>query len=310
MNTKYFLLYDDHNYLKFIDEKPTFYKDISEIDLETINYSKEEFLKKYNLTNNNYLIIAKIALNKDKKYYNVTLYNPLFQTKNKMHENRLNQIKKTMLNRLDKVVNKKREKLLDDTPSYRSLLKSIFDEILADKKMKFYLTIDDNNKKVNLKVKEKILEMDKNYNFSFNQADDILKSYMEFRNLLLEFLNYYRQDLKQDLFVAENYIFPSEVFDYQISFYINPYDASNDIDKKIDEELIDKEFVDFQKLIQIKNSPFDDEEIGRMYKIDGLPGVMKHFDGNHIYSSTKEDLLRLGIISDEEYLKKEKELKP
>ena len=112
MNTKYFLLYDDHNYLKFINEKPTFYKDISEIDLETINYSKEEFLKKYNLTNNNYLIIAKIALNKDKKYYNVTLYNPLFQTKNKMHENRLNQIKKTMLNRLDKVVNKKREKLL------------------------------------------------------------------------------------------------------------------------------------------------------------------------------------------------------
>lgn len=310
MNTKYFLLYDDHNYLKFIDEKPTFYKDISEIDLETINYSKEEFLKKYNLTNSNYLIIAKITLNKDKKYYNVTLYNPLFQTKNKMHENRLNQIKKTMLNRLDKVVNKKREKLLDDTPSYRSLLKSIFDEILADKKMKFYLTIDDNNKKVNLKVKEKILEMDKNYNFSFNQADDILKTYMEFRNLLLEFLNYYRQDLKQDLFVAENYIFPSEVFDYQISFYINPYDASNDIDKKIDEELIDKEFVDFQKLIQIKNSPFDDEEIGRMYKIDGLPGVMKHFDGNHIYSSTKEDLLRLGLISDDEYLKKEKELKP
>lgn len=310
MNTKYFLLYDDHNYLKFINEKPTFYKDISEIDLETINYSKEEFLKKYNLTNSNYLIIAKITLNKEKKYYNVTLYNPLFQTKNKMHENRLNQIKKTMLNRLDKVVNKKREKLLDDTPSYRSLLKSIFDEILADKKMKFYLTIDDNNKKVNLKVKEKILEMDKNYNFSFNQADDILKSYMEFRNLLLEFLNYYRQDLKQDLFVAENYIFPSEVFDYQISFYINPYDASNDLDKKIDEELIDKEFVDFQKLIQIKNSPFDDEEIGRMYKIDGLPGVLKHFDGNHIYSSTKEDLLRLGIISDEEYLKKEKELKP
>ena len=307
MNTKYFLLYDDRNCLKYIDKKPTIYKDISEIDLKTINYSKEEFLKENNLTNQD-LIIAKVTFNKNNNYYNVTLYNPLFQTKNKMSDNRLNQIKKTMLNRLSKVVNKEKEKLLDDTSSYRSLLKSIFDEILADKKIKFSLTSDNN--KVNLKVKEKILEMDKKYNFSFAQADDILKSYMEFRNLLLEYLNYYRQDLKQDLFVAENYNFPSEVFGYQTSFYINPYDASNDIDKKIDEEHIEEEFADFQKLIHIKNTPFDDEEIGKIYKINGVKGVMVHFDGNHIYSSTKEDLLRLGLISDEEYLKKEKELKP
>ena len=57
-------------------------------------------------------------------------------------------------------------------------------------------------------------------------------------------------------------------------------------------------------------SSFDDEEIGMVYKIEGLPGVMKHFDGNRIYSLTKEDLLRLGIMSEEEYLRRENELKP
>ena len=76
MNTKYFLLYDDHNCLKYIDKKPTIYKDISEIDLKTINYSKEEFLKENNLTNQD-LIIAKVTFNKNNNYYNVTLYNPL-----------------------------------------------------------------------------------------------------------------------------------------------------------------------------------------------------------------------------------------
>ena len=211
-----------------------------------------------------------------------------------------------MLNRLSKVNNK--EKLLDDTPSYQILLKSLFDEILADKTMKFSLTSD--KSKINLKVKEMILEMDKSYNWSFNKVDEVLKSYMEFRNLLFEFFNYYRKDLKQDLLIPENYFFPSEVFDYQTSFYINSYDASNDLEKKLDQENIDKEFIIFQKLLQIKNAPFNDDVIGEIFKREGLSGVMKKFDGNRIYSLTKEDLLRLGIISDEEYLKKENELKP
>ena len=49
MNTRYFLLYDDGNYLKFIDNKPIIYQDIAEIDLMTIDYSKEEFLNEKNM---------------------------------------------------------------------------------------------------------------------------------------------------------------------------------------------------------------------------------------------------------------------
>ena len=305
MNTKYFLLCEDNGYLKFIDNYV--YKDISQIDLKTITYSKEQFIKENALTSQT-IIIAKITLNKQKKYYNVTLYNPLFEPKSKISLNRAEQIQKVMLKRLANVTEHKKEKTLEITSSYRSLLKSIFDEILADEKLKYMLT--SKNSKINQKLKEKILEMDNNYNWSFSKADDILKTYMEFRNLLLDFLNYYCQNLKQDLYLPENYFFPSEVFDYQTSFYLSPYDANNDLNKNLDQEYIDKEFNIFQKIIQIRNSPFDDEEIGKIYKIDGLPGVMKHFDGNRIYSSTKEDLLRLGLIREEEYLKKEKELKP
>ncbi len=307
MNTKYFLLYENNGYLKFIDNKLIIYKDISEIDLKTFQYCKNDFLTEYNLKDQN-IIIAKITFNKENNYYNVTLYNPLFKLNKNISDNRFNQIQKVMLDRLSKVINKKKVKLLDSTSSYKSLLKSIFDEIITDNEMKYYLTLDNSN--IDKKVKEKILEMDKNYNWSFSKADDILKSYMEFRNLLLEFFNYYCKNLKQDLYVPENYLFPSEIFDYQTSFYINSYEASNDIDKKLDQEHIDQEFNKFQKILQIRNSPFDDEEIGRMYKINGVNGVMKNFDGNRIYSLTKEDLLRLGLITEEEYLKREGELKP
>ena len=66
----------------------------------------------------------------------------------------------------------------------------------------------------------------------------------------------------------------------------------------------------FRKLLQIKKAKFDDYEIGQVFKIEGLKGVMEKFDGNKIYSSTKDDLLRLGILSDEEYLRDNHELKP
>ena len=40
----------------------------------------------------------------------------------------------------------------------------------------------------------------------------------------------------------------------------------------------------------------------------GLNQVMNYFDANRIYSSSKEDLLRLGIINEEDYIKNNKEL--
>ena len=172
-------------------------------------------------------------------------------------------------------------------------------------------TLFQKNSLINLKIKDYIKEMNgKDYNWLLSKTYDTLKSYMEFRNLLLEFINFYSKDLKQDFFVVENYNFPSEIFEYQTSFYINPFDASNDLKKEIDKNNIDQEFILFQKLLQVKNSAFDDEEVGEIFKLESLKGVMEKFDGNRIYSSTKDDLLRLGILSDEEYLKGNNELKP
>lgn len=308
MNTKYFLLYDDSGYMKFLNDKVVVYNDISQIDLETINYLKEEFIANNKLDNQSTIIIAKVNLNKEKEYYNVSLYNPLFKTKN-MNDNRFNQIKKIILDRLTKVVNKEKIKLLDESDLFHFLLNSIFREIITDKDMKYTLTSPRSN--INLKVKEEILQMDKDFNWHVSKTYSILNTYMEFRKLLLEFNNYYEKNLIQYLYTPENYLFPSEIFDYQTSFYINPYEASNDLEKKLDREQLDKEFIIFQDLLRIKTACFDDEEIGNVFKISGLPGVMKNFEGDRIYSSTKDDLLRLGIISDEEYLKfKNNSLKP
>ncbi len=311
MNTKYYLLYDDNNYLRFIDNK--IYSDISEIDLKTIMYNKEDFIKEIlekhniNLINKN-IIIAKITLNKEKDYYNVSLYNPIFQYNPNINENRLIKIKKIMLNRLEKVTKKEKIKLLDEDMTFKSLIVNMVEEILSNNNLKDHMIND--NSFVNKKIKDDIKNEDRNYSILLSFIIKKLKSYYEFRNFLLEFIDFYRQDLKQKLFLAENYLLPSEVFDYQYSFFISNADASMDIDKKIDQEIEDNKVLKYQKIAKIKMSPFDDEEIGIIYKIEGLPGVMKQFDGNRIYSLTKKDLLRLGIISEDEYLKEENELKP
>ena len=311
MNTKFYLLYDDNNCLKFIDN--IVYKDISEIDLKTIMDTKEDFIKeileekKIDLVDKN-IVIAKVTLNKEKDYYNVSLYNPIFQYKSKINENRLAKIKKVILNRLEKVTKKEKIKLLDDNMTFKSLIVKMVEEILSNKNLKEYIIRE--NSFVNKKIKDDIRNEDCNYNVLLSFIINKLKSYYEFRNFLFEFIDFYRQDLNQKLFLVENYLLPSEVFDYQFSFFISNDEASLDMDKLLDDKIIEEDSLKYQKFAKIKMSPFDDEEIGMIFRKDGLSYVMEYFDGNRIYSSSKEDLLRLGIISDEEYLKRENELKP
>ncbi len=311
MNTKFYLLYDDNNCLKFIDN--IVYKDISEIDLKTIMDTKEDFIKeileekKIDLVDKN-IVIAKVTLNKEKDYYNVSLYNPIFQYKSKINENRLAKIKKVILNRLEKVTKKEKIKLLDDNMTFKSLIVKMVEEILSNKNLKEYIIRE--NSFVNKKIKDDIRNEDCNYNVLLSFIINKLKSYYEFRNFLFEFIDFYRQDLNQKLFLVENYLLPSEVFDYQFSFFISNDEASLDMDKLLDDKIIEEDSLKYQKFAKIKMSPFDDEEIGMIFRKDGLSYVMEYFDGNRIYSSSKEDLLRIGIISDEEYLKRDNELKP
>ncbi len=310
MNTKYYLLYDDNNYLKFIDN--TLYIDISEIDLKTITYTKEEFikeiLKKQNINLiNKTIVIAKITLNKEKDYYNVNLYNPIFQNNN-INENRLVKIKKVILNRLEKINKNEKIKLLDDDMTYKSLIVNMVDEILSNKNLKEHMI--ETNSLINKKIKDDIKHEDYNYNLFLSFINKKLRSYFEFRNFLLEFINYYRQDLKQYFLTSENYLLPSEVFGYHSSFFISNYNASLDMEKLLDDKIHEEESLKYQKIAKIKMSPFDNEEIGTLFRKYGLSYVMEYFDGNYIFSLSKEDLLRLGIISEEEYLKCENELKP
>ena len=168
---------------------------------------------------------------------------------------------------------------------------------------------DSKSSNLNLKIKEEILALyGSDYNYHVANIWTMLKNYMDFRNFLLEFINYYRKDLKQEFSIAENYLFPSEVFNYDYSFFIGPYDASLDIYKNIDEKYLEEDLAITSKLIEIKKSAFDDEEIGYVFKKYGISEVMNSFEANRIYSATLEDLLRLGIISDKDYLKKNKEL--
>lgn len=310
---KFYLLYEDEGKLKFYNKQDTVFNDISEIDLLTIDYSKEGFIKmlndeyQINIANNN-ILIAKVTLNKESKSYNISLYNPLFQPSQRINRDKLLKIKYVMLNRLDKIINHEKIKLIDDSSKFHSLINSLCLEILNDKNLKMDMA-ESKLSSLNLKIKEELVALyGSDYNFHVANIWTMLRSYMDFRNFLLEYINSNCKDLKQDFTIAENYLFPSEIFDYEYSFYIGPYEASLDNNKMIDENYLTEELDTFSKLQEIKRRPFDDEAIGQVFKKYGISEVMNNFEANRIYSSTLEDLLRLGIISDNEYLNRKKVL--
>ena len=311
--SKFYLLYHDEDKLKHIDNKGLPFNDISEIDLMTIKYNKPDFItyikNNYNIDlNDKDIYIAKVTLNKSDNYYNVTLYNPIFQTNKGLAHNRLVKIESVILNRLDKVVKKEKIKLLDESSQYRSLISSMCEEIVTTRKLQEYMS-DENNSKLCLKLRDEISELfGADYNFHVSRIWKNLINYMEFRTFLLEYLSYFHKDLKQKIMPAENYLLPSELFNYQWPFYISPYDANKDVNKDIEQRYMDEESYNLSMISYIKTSPFDDEEIGHIYKKYGLNQVMNYFDANRIYSSSKEDLLRLGIINEEDYIKNNKEL--
>ncbi len=306
---RFYLLYEEEGKLKFYNKQD--FNDISEIDLLTIDYSKKEFAEmvkyKYQIDlKDKKLLIAKINLNKDN--YNISIYNPIFQPDKKINIQKYLKIKYVMLNRFDKVMNKEKIKLLDDSSKFHSLINNFCLEIVNDNDLKRKMA-DSKSSHINLKLKEEILALSGyDYKFHVKNIWKKLRNYMDFRSFLLEYIDYYRNDLKQELNIAENYLFPSEIFNYNYSFFINPYEANKDKNKTIDKKYLEEDIDITLKLIKIKNSPFDDEEIGQVFKKYGINEVMNNFDANRIYSSTLKDLLRLGIINDEDYLNKIKEL--
>ena len=121
-----------------------------------------------------------------------------------------------------------------------------------------------------------------------------LSNYKTLRGVLLEYLNYNQAFLlKNNLerIKRVNQMFMSDIYQ----------EEATKPSKTPSFSLTD---IECSKIAFILSNPYENEELGYYYKIGGLEKVFHYMDTNDIYNSSYEDLLRCGIISKEDYIKR------
>ncbi len=302
--TKYYLLKETPKGLEPIGK---YASDISFLDLETMLYTKEEYLQKLReqykdetITN---IFLAKV---KENQVYDMTFYPPLFIINKDDDKNQ--KLYAIVKNRSLKALHKEKSKILDPSSQFRSFIANIMQNIISDDQLKYKLTTYSSS--LNLKLKEEILQLQgSDYNWHLSKASIILQSYMEMRKLIMAYFTHYDETLKLPNILPENYPIKSSIFNYQTDFYLTLEDVNNDPNKLLDYEELEQELKNQAIIENIKKTPFDDPELEKIYEEQGIEGIKQECDGNKIYSATMEDLLRMEIISDREYLNHKQALK-
>ncbi len=301
-NIKYCLFYEYGGEAKVFSFPNYEGMDITEIDLFTLSYSKEAFLKKF-FTNQKIddIFIGRIT-DTPKNGIKMRYYECCFQESEKLAE----YLKIIAMERLKKVKTKDRHvsiKLDPNSPYFKEFTKILFHNMTSDydKKNAFVKKLS------NMNLKECVLKANKAYEFPY-YLERFQKSLTSYKELRMVYFNYFDviYDRDRDMLgknsVRLNYDYPSDLFGYFYTFPMKLYEI-----EKLEKDDIPTLYKEkYQKIEQIKKLPFDSREIEKYYEIGGVEYVFFHMDTNQLYESSKEDLLRLGIISAEEYLEQTK----
>ena len=310
------------------EENENFFKDISMLDLVSMDQSKEEFIKSislYNegisLNNDTDLFVLRIA-NSTENFVTLHTYELIFEyplperltsLKNKLYLG----LKREALERLSKVKNPKSRTIsLKKDADFKNYTRVIIRNITSNSnafKVHFNLEtcacLDPQILKQLIDYKE----------FKEDSILTELQSYKKLRGLTLEYLSYLNKTPfeKNKIKRRINYYYPRTIFGFRDSEGIMTInDARRDFKEnalhaKLMSPKESADFITFEKLSQIKQiklQPFDNPNLERVYysvpnsEEDGLDAVMEQMDANDIYSSSPEDLLRIGYYSIEQYL--------
>lgn len=333
-NSKYYLIATNGLIGKVLklpnitEENEDFFKDISMLDLVSMDQSKEEFIKSislYNegisLNNDTDLFVLRIA-NSTENFVTLHTYELIFDyslperltsLKNKLYLG----LKREALERLSKVKNPKSRTIsLKKDADFKNYARVIIRNITSNSnafKVHFNLEtcacLDPQILKQLIDYKE----------FKEDSILTELQSYKKLRGLTLEYLSYLNKTPfdKNKIKRRINYYYPRAIFGFRNSEEImtindaRRYFKENALHTKLMSPKESEAFITFEKLSQIKQiklQPFDNPKLERVYysvpnsEEDGLDAVMEQMDANDIYSSSPEDLLRIGYYSIEQYL--------
>ncbi len=328
MKTNYFLIINIRGKATaiYLDNDPRPYVDISEIDLQTMNYSREEIIEfaqqkisdlqklppdKLNLCD---IYVLRVREDKKHKFY-FKFYECIYKTSGisiaECAEERLNRIKYN----LERQKGKPKVSIdVSSSPHFRHLVKTLLDGIIGDSK--FLYSIIRRKSFLNDHFMDILRELSKPYNYHnmnyynyvYPELQKELKSYKQLRGLFLEYKYFYKSLKRPEALDRYSSLYSSDVFSYNDYFYITKYNADNDPRKTFLWDHIDSNFplLDDLKTISIlekvKREPFQNKELEKWYYFGGIEAIFMNMDTNEIYSCSKEDLLRAGIISDNEYL--------
>lgn len=297
---KYYILYLDESGM--VKPLGNAYPDITDIDLITLGTTKESFLQKF-LPNQKIedLFIGRLTHNQKTNVYDFHFYECFFARE---HSSRTNEkiqesMKRFALERQQKIKSPNKIELDSNASAFQEYTNFLIEQITSNRDILMRFTNDIHITNPNLK---KIFLQYRKDNYSLRSLIwKHLKQYKELRMVSFvysSYLNHEKLDCEKNNHQRENYEYSSLLFDFYYEFPIYYHEAS---------EILEKDFLplSYQKRNQmvqkLKQEPFDSQELNELYQIGGIPYILEHMDTNELYSSSKEDLLRLGLMNEEDY---------
>lgn len=320
--TKYYLIVSVKGLPRIVsfdrdNEKINKFTDISELDLITMHYTKEELLKYANVKESDYknakVFVLRMKGYKYPKYYDC-IYKTDINILKPLAEERLNRINFNITRGKDvkrksinvnqaKDFNKKMDAILSPICRKQDVLKKaillyqnkrIKDPLLSDHLVELFISCNENY-------------LLKTYYGLFKEFTKELKSYKKLRGVYLEGLYLTEKQERFDNYGLNNLSYPSIIFGYGDAFLITPYNALqdegnsyfNDVVLKTPSVLNELEHV--KTIDNIMRGDFQNKKMGYLFREGGRNLILESMDANDIYNSSKEDLLRAGIIDEKTY---------
>ena len=320
--TKYYLIVSVKGLPRIVsfdrdNEKINEFTDISELDLITMHYTKEELLKYANVKESDYkntkVFILRMKGYKYPKYYDC-IYKTDTNILKPLAEERLNRINFNITREKDvkrKSINvnqvndfdKKMDSILSPICRKQGVLKKaillyqnkcIKDPLLSDHLIELFTSCNENY-------------LLKTYYGLFKEFTKELKSYKKLRGVYLEGLYLTKKQERFDNYGLNDLSYPSLIFGYNDSFLITPYNALKDENNTHFDDNILKTPSVLNELERVKiidnimRDDFQNKKMGVLFREGGINLILENMDANDIYSSSKEDLLRAGIIDEKTY---------
>ena len=225
----------------------------------------------------------------------IHIYDCLFRPEKHqvLYESIIEYLKKIVSNRMNKVHQNASSINLEQNKYFKMLVYKLLLAILSQDSCRLYVTRKDSliqPDSLKSAIRKCVNTYQLEYQISFFES--YLSNYKTLRGVLLEYLNYYNPKEKADS--------KERVKHVNNMYRREQEDLPPEILKKPEFEILEQEYYLLNKILR---DPFQNKELEDYYAIGGLETIFNYMDTNEIYNSSKEDLLRCGILSKEEYLK-------